>query len=403
MGVVSRVLQAMGASVLLVAMSFAPQPGYAVDRYIDAIDDPGRWVIGNPLAEALIGLQQIAQSGGYTQVPEGRTLRPGERGVAIEFLDRRLREGSDLVAARPDPGLFDPVLERAVLAFQARHGLEVDGLVGRQTLAALNAPVERLIDRVLVNLARLDDAPDVSTGKVVMVNLPEYRLRAYDDGEVVLAMNVIVGRRSWETPVLSTTITHLILNPTWTVPPGILTRTVAPAMLAGEDYLSEHELAPVSPLIDVATIDWQSVAAGARTVDGELLRLRQAPGPTNPLGRYRFHMPNSDHIFLHDTNEPELFDRRVRALSSGCVRLGDPQALAAFVAGDAEDAYWRRYDTDPGWSYRWILLEEPVPVHLLYHTVWVDDRGVLQVRPDIYGWDRTAIAALDTGLQVYSG
>lgn len=403
MGVVSRVLQAMIATVLVAATLFGPQPSHAVDRYIDAVDDPGRWVIGNPLAEALIGLQQVAQAGGFTQVPEGRTLRPGERSVAIEFLDRRLREGGDLVVARPDPGLFDPVLERAVLAFQARHGLEVDGLVGRQTLGALNAPVERLIDRVLINLARLEEAPDVSTGKAVVVNLPEYRLRAYHDGEVVLAMNVVVGRRTWETPVLSTSITHLILNPTWTVPPGILARTVAPAMLAGQDYLTDHELAPVSPLIDAATIDWQAVAAGARTVDGELLRLRQSPGPNNPLGRYRFHMPNPDHIFLHDTNQPGLLNRRVRALSSGCIRLEQPQALAAFVAGDAEDAYWRRYDHDPDWTYRWILLDEPVPVHLVYHTIWIDDLGVLQVRPDIYGWDRTAIAALETDLPAYSG
>lgn len=403
MGAVAWIGRTLLAGFLGLACLALLQPSHASDRYIDAVDDPGRWVIGNALAQALINLELRAASGGYTEVPEGRTIRPGERSVAVAFLDQRLRESGDLTVSRADREFFDPTLEQAVHLFQTRHGLEVDGLVGRRTLAALNTPVERVIERVLVNLNREESAPDVSTGKAVVVNLPEYRLRALEDGAVALAMDVIIGRRTWETPVLSTEITHLILNPTWTVPPGILTRTIAPAILEGQDYLGDNELELLSPVVEVTEIDWQHVADGALTHEGELLRFRQAPGPGNPLGRYRFHMPNRDHIFLHDTNQPGLLRNHARALSAGCVRLADPQALAAFVAGDHNDAYWRRYDQDPNWQYRWIVLDDPVPVHLVYHTVWVDDLGTLHVRPDVYGWDRTAIASLRASATTVAG
>lgn len=347
------------------------------------------------LEAAIIDLRRIELDGGFVHVPDAATLHPGDRSPAVPLLAARLRQSGDLPAGSPaptDPELFDASLAAAVERFQRRNGLEVDGVVGRRSFAALNEPVAQLIARATLNLARLMDEPVPGEGPHVIVNVPDYSLVAYRDGVPVLTMPVVVGRPNRQTPIFASPITHLVVNPDWTVPPNILRRDIAQRVLDDPEYmvrmgmrLIDFRAAEPGAVLDPALVDWDAIRNGRRGIG-----VRQAPGPDNPLGRFRFHMDNDQAIYLHDTNQPELFDEAHRALSSGCVRLSDPQALAAFVAEGA-DGRWQRWAGDPMWETRWIRLARPVPVDLIYRTVWVDEQGVLQVREDIY--DRDTMAA----------
>ncbi len=342
------------------------------------------------LEAAIADLRRIELQGGFTPVPDDATLRPGDRSPAVPLLAKRLRQSGDLAGEREtlDAEFYDPGLARAVERFQARHGLERDGVVGRRTFAALNEPVESLIVRATINLARIMDEPVPGPGRHIIVNLPEFQLVAYRDGVPELSMPVIVGRPGRATPILSSPITHLVVNPTWTVPPGILRKDIARRVTEEPDYLARMsmsvirlgETGEVGP-IDPELVDWQAVRSGARGI-----RVQQPAGPDNPLGRFKFHMDNDQAIYLHDTNEPQLFRRARRALSAGCVRVSDPAALAAFVAEGA-DIRWRNWSRDPQWQTRWLKLPQPIPVDMVYRTIWVDDAGVLQVREDIYDLD----------------
>ncbi|HET8727175.1 MAG TPA: L,D-transpeptidase family protein, partial [Alphaproteobacteria bacterium] len=354
---------------------------------VPGIEDPASRLEGK-----INELRRLELSGGFVHVPDAETLRPGDRSPAVPRLAARLRQSGDLPAdalVPLDPEFFDQALARAVESFQRRHGLDADGVVGRRTFAALNEPVADLIARATINLARLLDQPTPGPGAHIIVNVPDYRLVAYRDGVPVLEMPVIVGRSGRATPIFSSPITHMVVNPTWTVPPGILRYDIARRMLDDPDYMMRMGMTLIDSDqdeggagLDPGLVDWDAVRNGYRGIG-----VRQPAGPDNPLGRFRFHMDNDKAIYLHDTNEPELFSEARRAISSGCVRVADPFALAAFVA-DGADGRWQRWATDTAWQTRWIKLARPIPVDLIYRTVWVDETGVLQVREDIYGRDR---------------
>lgn len=376
----------IAAVALLAPAAAEAQIGIVLPTVVNPVDDQRTALEG-----ALTALQAVEAAGGYITVPDGPTLRLGDEGAAVALLDQRLRQSGDLQADRPDPLVFDDVLDEAVKLFQRRHGLEEDGIVGPRTMAQINESVADLVRRIQVNLQRLDDMPDQWLGRRIVVNLPGFSLTAYRDGLPELEMKVIVGRESRATPEMTSPITQLVINPTWTVPPTIMRQDIAPHMLSDPGYLLRRGLSVVSggpPDYGGAFIDWAAVRAGYRSVG-----LRQAAGPGNPLGRIKFHMQNEDMIYLHDTNERHLFSRARRSVSSGCVRVADPLALAHFVAEGVTEP-WERWMADPAWRTQWVTLPEPVYVSLVYHTVWVDEDGVLQVREDIYGHDRTDMIAL---------
>lgn len=451
------------------AAAGSPAPAPAGAAPADALPLPGGtvapWATAAQVAQlqsALAELRRIEAAGGFVAVPAGTPLRRDDRSPAVALLDQRLRQSGDLTEARADPTLFDAALEAAVIRFQARHGLGADGVVGQRSFAMLNEPVGTLIGRVEVNIARLEQAAPLPAGRAVVINMPAFELTAYRDGQPELRMPVIIGRPARATPQMVSPITHLVVNPTWTVPPTILRQDIAPRMMNNPDYVARRGLlvlghnsprpapapvqlaapvaaadpaaqpgaaapapAPVSPdlaatpvavpvpVADPAAAGGATVAAGAGPagdaaaepapesgIDWRAVRrgsasvaLRQPPGPGNPLGRFKFHMQNRQSIYLHDTNERHLFARAHRDLSSGCVRVGDPWGLAAFVA-EGVTAPWRDWGADPAWRTRWVQLPEPVPVSLTYRTIWVDDAGALQVRQDIYGRDRRDLAAL---------
>lgn len=367
-----------------------------------AAPDPRVFVEGmaprNPRYEhlrvMLAALHAERARGGWPSVPEGPTVKPGATDAVIPLVRRRLAASSELPAGGSTDGtIYDPPLVAAVERFQARHGLAADGAIGRATRAALATSLERRIEQVVANLERLRWMPDDLGPRHVRVNVPDFRLVLVEDGRPVLEMPVVVGRPDRRTPLLATRITRLVFNPTWTVPVKLARQDVLPRARRDETYLASHGIRVYASWqsgaeeVDPAAVDWEQM--------GGALKLRQEPGPGNPLGRVKFDMPNGFDVYLHDTNAKGAMRVASRALSSGCVRVGDAQALVDALL--RADATWTAADRSAwlsGWQTRTRRLPSPVPVYLTYETAWRDAAGSEQFREDIYGWDAQLARAM---------
>lgn len=330
-------------------------------------------------------LLAVADAGGWPEIPVGPALRVGDEGPRVGLLRRRLAisDGADLSGG----AVFDAGLRAAVERTQRRHGLAVDGVAGRNTLAALNRPIGDRLRQVATNLARLQRLPAVESGVHVLVNAAAFELMLIEDGVETLSMPVIVGRPDRATPEFSTAITDLILNPDWVVPGRIARRDILARIRRDPDYLRRdgfevyESWAPGARRLNPAMIDWKTLP------DGFPYKLRQRPGPKNALGQIKFLMRSPYDIYLHDTPQKELFRRPVRALSNGCIRLADPFALAEHLMRGREWAE-RREAALASLVTETIALPRPVPVHIVYLTAWVDEAGILNLRDDIYDRDR---------------
>lgn len=346
------------------------------------------------LVTRLAELREMRDDGGWPTVDAGPTLRPGETDPRVAELVARLSASGDYDGAATDT--FDDSVASAVRAFQARHGLTADGVVGRASLAALNVPIQSRIDTIIVNLERWRWLPETLGDRYVIVNIAGFNLDVVEDGETTMNMRVVVGRPYRRTPVFSDTIRYLVLNPSWEVPTTIAEQDKLPLIKANPDYLAQQGFQLLrgwgsdEQRIDPASVDWSTV-----TARNFPYRLRQGPGPYNALGRVKFMFPNQFSVYLHDTPARELFAETARAFSSGCIRLQRPLDLAELLLRN-----------DPGWSRdaidksiaagreQTVTLRQPIPVHLLYWTVWVDANGTIQFRDDIYGRDAPVLREL---------
>jgi murein L,D-transpeptidase YcbB/YkuD len=328
------------------------------------------------LLDALAQYRAIAQAGGWPAVPaKGPTVRPGESDPAIPDVRARLANTGEYADGDAgEPALYDDTLAAAVKAFQARHGIPPDGVIGPATRAALAVPVGDRIGQLKANLERARWFPGQLGERYVAVNVPSYELVVVENGSTVMKMPVVVGRTDRRTPVLGTHITELIFNPTWTVPPTLLREDFLPKMQRNPGYLAKR---------------------GLQVVSSRSMTLRQPPGPKNPLGRVKFLMPNQFSVYLHDTTSKGLMREPRRAMSSGCVRLGDALGLANRLLAD--DPRWTpslRKQFLSGWTTRYLPLREPVPIYLRYQTAWQDGESGLQFRDDVYGRDAELAKAL---------
>jgi murein L,D-transpeptidase YcbB/YkuD len=279
------------------------------------------------LKEALAGYRNIAQEGGWPKISGGPNMKKGQEGERIKLL----RHGhiGEIDAQGTDDDFYGHDLEEAVRRFQGRHGLEPDGVIGPATLAALNVTVEERIRQIEVNLERWQWLPQDLGQRYIMVNIADYKLEVIESGRRAIEMQVIVGKQYWHTPVFSAIMTHIVFNPYWNVPQNSQKEMVR---LQEPDYLLEQSIRIFEgwdfgkPEIEGNRIDW------ARISDSHLqYKFRQDPGPKNPLGRIKFMFPNRFNVYLHDTPFPELFNRRKRTLSHGCIRIEKPVELAEYI------------------------------------------------------------------------
>ena len=342
------------------------------------------------LKKLLRAYRALDSSGGWPVVPSGEALERGSRDQRVQLLRHRLILSGDL--AGYDYGTafhFDAAVEEAVRNFQARHGLEEDGIVGSKTLAALNVPVCERIQQILVNMERWRWMPDELGDRYLLVNMAGFELQAVEDGEMVMEMRVIIGRPYRSTPAFVGEMKYLVFNPYWNVPHKLAILDMLPKQQANPDYLREGGFRVYASWnkgaeeLDPADIDWS-----AFTPANFSYRLRQDPGKSNSLGRIKFMLPNPYAVYLHDTPSRHLFRRPVRTFSSGCIRVEEPLQLANFALGNGENAVTVdvQKEIDSGENHT-RSLPRPLPVYLLYLTAWVDDQGKAQFRNDVYGRD----------------
>lgn len=341
------------------------------------------------LRRALTTYRGFAAEGPWPQVPAGQLLKPGMRDPTVAILRQRLQRSRDLTIDSDDPELFDPALEQAVRRFQARHGVEPDGIVGPNTRRELNVPLATRIRQIEVNMARWRWMPDDLGQRYILVNLAGFEVSLVEAGSVRLHQRAVVGRPYRRTPVFSDRVTYLEFNPTWTVPPTIAKKDVLPKAAEDPGYFESENMtvyrgwSAEAPKVDPTAVDWS-------TVDPARIPYRfvQAPGPENVLGRVKFMFPNRYHVYLHDTPQRGLFAKAQRDFSSGCIRVEKAREMAAILLEDVPG--WDRARIDSviaaGKTTR-VRLPDHVPIHLSYATAWVGEGGTIHFGQDIYGRD----------------
>jgi L,D-transpeptidase YcbB len=326
------------------------------------------------LRAALSDYRRIEATGGWPILPAGPKLELGAQGERVQILRQRLAASGDLAADAFNSETFDQSLAIAVRRFQARHGLTTDGVVGPKTLAALNVPVSERIVSIRLNQDRVASEGRDWGQRYIVVNVAAASYRVVEDGRAVLEGPAIVGKPSWPTPRFASIVRRLEFNPYWNVPPRIARLEVWPKIRRDAGYLKRNNM---------------------RVIDGQI---RQEPGPGNPLGVVKFIFDNPYEVYLHDTNDRSLFERSNRFLSHGCVRVSHAIELAKQLL--KMDPNWpeQRIDeaVESGRNIRIDLLR-PIPIHIVYDTMWIDDAGIVQFRDDVYGLDRRSLEVRTTG------
>ena len=360
---------------------------------IRALDPPAFFY--DSIKTALARYRAFADWGGWKPVPEGPTLRAGDRDPRVVALRRRLSVTEDLpTSASLDSDEFDATVDEAVKRFQSRHHLKQDGIVGRGTLAELNVPVERRIDQLRVNLERARWVGGESPQKAVVVNIAAFRVQVFVDRQAIWTTRAQVGKEYRKTPIFRGKMTYVQFNPTWTVPPTILRKDILPKAIPDPGYLTKRGfeiLDGAGNRVDPSTLDWSRF-----TPQNFPYILRQGPGPTNAMGLVKFMFPNPHFVFLHDTTSRSKFDAEVRTFSSGCIRVENPLDLAEVVLADPEQ--WSRPEIDDlieTGRTRNVFLDDPLPVYLVYWTAGMNDEGQVVFWRDIYDRDGAILDALN--------
>lgn len=339
------------------------------------------------LRDALNYYQQLALLGGWPVIPEGPILHVGDKQPQVPLLRQRLFIEGDLVLdIREQEQTFDDLLKLAVERFQVRHGLKVDGVVGTATLDALNVPVEQRIEQLKLNMDRWRWLPRDLGGRYILVNIPEFQLRAYEGNRLALVMDVIVGRKDRPTPVVSGNLSSVVFNPYWTAPRIIVVEDLIPKQLRDPSFMSNRNIRVFDgeTEIDPRSVDWSKI-----TLNYLPYVLRQDPGPTNPMGQTKFLFNNSLDIYLHDTPDKGLFRRETRTLSSGCIRVSKPLELTSFILADNDNG-WDEAAVRKAFASKdtqTVTVDTPLPVYLLYLTAWVGNDNRAHFRNDIYQID----------------
>jgi murein L,D-transpeptidase YcbB/YkuD len=308
--------------------------------------------------------RNIANAGGWDTISfQKKSIRIGDSNTIILKIRNRLVKTGELQSYAANP-FFDDTLELAVKQFQKRHGLNEDGIVGKSVIEAMNVRVEKRIEQIIVNMERCRWLPIELKDQYFVINIPDFRFFAYSNDTLLWSMKVVVGKSITETAIFTGTMKYVVFAPYWNVPESILQKEILPEIQQNKNYLEKNHM------------EW----AGKT--------LRQKPGPWNALGKVKFLFPNSHNIYLHDTPSKDLFKRDQRTFSHGCIRVEQPKKLAQYVLQNQPEWPEKRIDSAMnGEKELYVTLKKTFPVFIAYFTSWVDEKGLINFRKDIYGKD----------------
>lgn len=344
-----------------------------------------------PTRAAIVRYEDVVKRGGWQPIPSvkelpGRSIQPGESDIRVALVRARFLSSGDLDV---DGGgaYYDTTLEKAVKRFQASNGLTPTGVIDERTVGAMNVPAEARLKQLQINLVRLGALAASRPKKYVIVNIPAAHVEAVEADRVALRHTGVVGKTDRPTPLLRSSISTLNFNPTWTLPPTVITKDLVPKGVdmqkRGQNVLVKFGIDAYDGAgrkLDPATIDWTSGLARGLTY-------RQQPGKDNPLGFLKINFDNAESVYMHDTPSETLFGRNVRAASSGCVRVAGIERLAAWLLapqGWSPDQVLAFKTTG---ETRNVSLKQPVPLNFVYITAWATPDGVVQFRRDLYNRD----------------
>lgn len=349
------------------------------------------------LKQTLIRYRKFAESHtGWTHIPDTPSIRPGTTHPFIPQIRQRIAQAyaaddaAEYLVTPSENQHYDDALVTAIQAFQAQHGLNADGIIGKNTIRALNIPLAWKIRQLRINMERLRWLPRDLGERYVLVNTAGFRLTVAGQGRHILNMRIIVGRDYRSTPTFSGALSHMILNPYWNVPVSIARKDLLPKQQADPTYFTSSNIKVFSSHnrntepIDPDTIDWHEIKKGFPYI------LRQDPGANNALGRIKFMFSNTFNIYLHDTPSKSLFQKDIRTFSSGCIRLEKPLELAAFALNEQSLPEKFIADMESGKTIT-MHLPKPLPIYLVYITAWVDELEKVHFSPDIYDRDLRAL------------
>ncbi len=321
------------------------------------------------LKAALIRYYQVEQRGGWQAVKlDKKSLRVGDSSVTVAQLKSRLSRTGDFTV-EDSSAIFTDSLAEAVKRFQYRYGLTSDGVVGESMVKELNKSVEQRIRQILINLERMRWVPEDVKGDYLLVNIPEFKLHIFENAIPIKHMNVVVGSGQHNTVIFSDELKYVVFSPYWNVPTSIVKNEIMPGIKKNSNYINSHNMEITG-------------------YSGGIPHVRQKPGPNNALGRVKFLFPNNYNIYMHDTPAKSLFGETRRAFSHGCIRLAEPEWLAQFLL--RKDSTWTDEAIKKAMQSnkeKWVTLNQTIPVYIGYFTAWVDSKGLLNFRNDVYGHD----------------
>jgi murein L,D-transpeptidase YcbB/YkuD len=352
------------------------------------------------LRDTLTIYRKLADAGGWPSVPSEKKLQIGDRSERVILLRQRLTaEGFLTNAGADDQTLFDSDLDQALKKFQMQNSLDADGILGTNTLQALNISADQRVRQIAVNMERWRWLPQKLGDRYILVNIAGFNLKVVEQENTLLDVRIVAGKTYRKTPVFSDKITYLVINPFWAVPDIIAKNDILPKVKKDPKFLTIQKFRVLAGWgtntreIDSSTIDWKTVTAANLRY-----RFQQDPGPQNALGRIKFMFPNKFNVYLHDTPAKELFGKARRDFSSGCIRIEKPIELAEYLLRGHPD--WppekiRSTMTGSADNVQTVTLPKPVNIHILYWTVWVGKDSRIFFSPDIYDRDN----ALDSAMQ----
>jgi murein L,D-transpeptidase YcbB/YkuD len=348
------------------------------------------------LMKQLARFRAIVAKGGWPSVPEGKALKPGDSDNPARLTALRMRLAAEGYSPQPaaaappaesaaratrrpaaaGSAIYDRSLAAAVATFQARHGIVVDSALGEETVKSLNLPATYRLQQIAANLERYRWLPRAFGSRYVAVNVPAFRLEAFDGGQKTLEMKVIVGQdyEDKATPVFADSMEFVVFRPYWNVTPDIAAKEIFPKLASNPGYLAANDMETYS--------------------EGGATRIRQRPGPKNSLGLVKFLFPNDFNIYFHDTPHEELFAKDVRAFSHGCIRLEKPEQLAHYALGWPVEKIQEAMQSGP--NNRSIKLPRKIPVYIVYATTYIRD-GQLYFGNDLYQRDKDMVDVVAEG------